>query len=217
MKLITLLALCIATVKCSSASQQESPPTKQDAPTPQPTSPTPTPPTSPATDKQDALNIDRLRKRGRALLKTCTGKAPVYPEDVRFEREIKQMRGMVKRNAAEERRCGKKWHDSMPPRLIKAYQHYLEWQDSWLGKLMGKMKAQSCDSIKKISEPPPYQKIMKKDGMGEQKGQMRVRRVVRRYRVYRSGGGGGSASYSSGSGSSSSGSSSSSSSGRSNF
>lgn len=205
MKVITITTLLVATVYASRPNDPLAPPSSNQSTA----APSVTPQVPAASDANDARAIDRLRKRARDLLGNCTGRKPIYPEDARMEREIKIMREMVKRNAKEERRCGKKWQDSMPPKLIKAYQKYLEWQESWLGKLMGKLQATSCKGTPKVSEPVmPVQR--RHQHQHRRKGRMRIKRVVRRtYRVHRSSGGsmssgggmsGGGYSYSSSSG-----------------
>ncbi|PJF18975.1 hypothetical protein PSACC_01208 [Paramicrosporidium saccamoebae] len=196
MKVLAILPLCLSTVYCSTSGSN-----------PLSAQPSNLPPNQNAYDldarfgapDSDSLAIDRLRQKGKQLLSSC--RTPRHPEDTRFEREITKMRSMIQKNAHEERNCSHKWRGMMPASLVRAYLHYLEWQDKWLGKLMGRLQGSSCKgSAALVREPPKYQEILRRDGMQvkrrtvRRRGAVRGKLVRRVVRVKRTSGG----SYSSG-------------------
>lgn len=114
----------------------------------------------------ETIAIKRLGQQGRELFKRLQMSPRVSGTDSKFDGEIRRLRMMIQKSTRKEAKCGT-WQRALPPRLVKAYLHYLEWQDRWLSALLRKIKSPtSCKNVNQLlPAPPSYKETLRRDGL----------------------------------------------------
>lgn len=88
---------------------------------------------------RDELAIECLKDRGRGIIQSCGRLPPPPPEDLEFEAEIGKLKNLLRGCALNEAHS-QSWRQNLPPETIKRYLRYLQWQDDYLGRVMGKIQ-----------------------------------------------------------------------------